>query len=278
MKTTQYLTANKFTSCVYSWLDSHTVVWCEIVLLSYLGHPLKKLVTWFVTRPVHASLSKPCHCFRNMGKVTQKLYIVKCNFGVYNFSNNLILHVVFVSTVTNKKPSHVSITKVKQFQGSSAFVKRSQWTIDQLRQVNGIDANKVCKFVSKIVSVYLNLANIGFWNFGLELQVHCWLAISLVSLLLSPRTVQSLTWCSIMPLTSGLLVQQEKSAPLSKYFTTPASATARCGNQSLSTVSPNCWGVRCGKKKPFHLSFVNISGQNAAMTLQWQTHCCHTVL
>ncbi|XP_061598870.1 syntaxin-binding protein 6 isoform X1 [Cololabis saira] len=47
-------------------------------------------------------------------------------------------------SVTNKKPSHVSITKVKQFQGSSAFVKRSQWTIDQLRQVNGIDANKDC--------------------------------------------------------------------------------------------------------------------------------------
>ncbi|XP_034051406.1 syntaxin-binding protein 6 isoform X1 [Thalassophryne amazonica] len=47
-------------------------------------------------------------------------------------------------SVTNKKPSHVSITKVKQFQGSSAFVKRSQWTIDQLRQVNGIDPNKDC--------------------------------------------------------------------------------------------------------------------------------------
>ncbi|XP_028251445.1 syntaxin-binding protein 6 isoform X3 [Parambassis ranga] len=46
--------------------------------------------------------------------------------------------------VTNKKPTHVSITKVKQFQGSSAFVKRSQWTIDQLRQVNGIDSNKDC--------------------------------------------------------------------------------------------------------------------------------------
>ncbi|XP_029900139.1 syntaxin-binding protein 6 isoform X2 [Myripristis murdjan] len=47
-------------------------------------------------------------------------------------------------SVTNKKPSHVSITKVKQFQGSSAFVKRSQWTIDQLRQVNGIDPNRDC--------------------------------------------------------------------------------------------------------------------------------------
>ncbi|KAK9533843.1 hypothetical protein VZT92_008936 [Zoarces viviparus] len=47
-------------------------------------------------------------------------------------------------SVTNRKPSHVSITKVKQFQGSSAFVKRSQWTIDQLQQVNGIDPNKDC--------------------------------------------------------------------------------------------------------------------------------------
>ncbi|XP_033979479.1 syntaxin-binding protein 6 isoform X1 [Trematomus bernacchii] len=47
-------------------------------------------------------------------------------------------------SVTNKKPSCVSITKVKQFQGSSAFTKRSQWTIDQLRQVNGIDSNKDC--------------------------------------------------------------------------------------------------------------------------------------
>ncbi|KAM3871482.1 syntaxin-binding protein 6 isoform 2-T2 [Diretmus argenteus] len=47
-------------------------------------------------------------------------------------------------SVTNKKPSHISITKVKQFQGSSAFVKRSQWTIDQLQQVNGIDPNRDC--------------------------------------------------------------------------------------------------------------------------------------
>lgn len=54
---------------------------------------------------------------------------------------------LFVSPVTNKKPAHVSLTKVKQFQGSSAFVKRSQWTLDQLRQVNGIDPNKVMTLV-----------------------------------------------------------------------------------------------------------------------------------
>ncbi|XP_039597343.1 syntaxin-binding protein 6 [Polypterus senegalus] len=47
-------------------------------------------------------------------------------------------------SVTNKKPAQVSITKVKQFEGSSSFVRRSQWTIDQLRRVNGIEANRDC--------------------------------------------------------------------------------------------------------------------------------------
>lgn len=44
---------------------------------------------------------------------------------------------------TKKKPIHVSITKVKKFEGHS-FVRRSQWTIDQLHQVNGIDPNRDC--------------------------------------------------------------------------------------------------------------------------------------
>ncbi|XP_062379547.1 syntaxin-binding protein 6 [Sardina pilchardus] len=43
---------------------------------------------------------------------------------------------------TKKKPFHVSITKVKKFEGSTAFVRRSQWSIDQLRQINGIDPNR----------------------------------------------------------------------------------------------------------------------------------------
>ncbi|MCJ8736711.1 hypothetical protein PDJAM_G00015640 [Pangasius djambal] len=46
--------------------------------------------------------------------------------------------------VTNKKPTEISITKVKQFEGSSSFVRRSQWSLDQLRQVNGIDPNRDC--------------------------------------------------------------------------------------------------------------------------------------
>lgn len=64
--------------------------------------------------------------------------LAACLYSIMNWSCAFI-----VSTVTNKKPTHVSLTKVKQFQGSSAFVKRSQWTLDQLRQVNGIDPNKV---------------------------------------------------------------------------------------------------------------------------------------
>ncbi|XP_051579235.1 syntaxin-binding protein 6 [Myxocyprinus asiaticus] len=47
-------------------------------------------------------------------------------------------------SVTNKKPAQVLITKVKQFHGSSSFVRRSQWTIGQLRQVNGIDSIRDC--------------------------------------------------------------------------------------------------------------------------------------
>lgn len=45
--------------------------------------------------------------------------------------------------MTNKKPTQASITKVKQFEGSTSFVRRSQWMLEQLRQVNGIDPNRV---------------------------------------------------------------------------------------------------------------------------------------
>lgn len=44
--------------------------------------------------------------------------------------------------MTNKKPTQASITKVKQFEGSTSFVRRSQWMLEQLRQVNGIDPNR----------------------------------------------------------------------------------------------------------------------------------------
>ncbi|KAI1237785.1 Syntaxin-binding protein 6, partial [Lamprotornis superbus] len=37
-------------------------------------------------------------------------------------------------SVTNKKPAQASITKVKQFEGSTSFVRRTQWMLEQLRQ------------------------------------------------------------------------------------------------------------------------------------------------
>lgn len=45
-------------------------------------------------------------------------------------------------SVTNKRPHQLLITKVKRFGGSPSFTRRSQWTVEQLRQVNGINPNK----------------------------------------------------------------------------------------------------------------------------------------
>ncbi|KAM6906577.1 syntaxin binding protein 6 (amisyn), like isoform 2-T2 [Lycodopsis pacificus] len=46
-------------------------------------------------------------------------------------------------SVTNTRPHQLLIIKVKQFGGSSSFTRRSQWRVEQLRQVNGINPNKV---------------------------------------------------------------------------------------------------------------------------------------
>ncbi|CAB1422403.1 unnamed protein product [Pleuronectes platessa] len=45
-------------------------------------------------------------------------------------------------SVTNTRPHQLLITKVKRFGGSSSFTRRSKWTVEQLRQVNGINPNK----------------------------------------------------------------------------------------------------------------------------------------
>ncbi|XP_029281121.1 syntaxin binding protein 6 (amisyn), like [Cottoperca gobio] len=45
-------------------------------------------------------------------------------------------------SVTNTRPHQLFITKVKKFGGSSPFTKRTQWTVEKLRQVNGINPNK----------------------------------------------------------------------------------------------------------------------------------------
>ncbi|XP_041715961.1 syntaxin-binding protein 6 isoform X1 [Coregonus clupeaformis] len=47
-------------------------------------------------------------------------------------------------SVTNKRPAQLLITKVKRFGGSAPFTRRSQWSVEQLRQVDGIDPNKDC--------------------------------------------------------------------------------------------------------------------------------------
>ncbi|XP_076612820.1 syntaxin binding protein 6 (amisyn), like isoform X2 [Chaetodon auriga] len=45
-------------------------------------------------------------------------------------------------SVTNTRPHQLLITKVKKFGDSSSFTRRSHWTVEHLRQVNGINPNK----------------------------------------------------------------------------------------------------------------------------------------
>ncbi|XP_051511466.1 syntaxin binding protein 6 (amisyn), like [Myxocyprinus asiaticus] len=45
-------------------------------------------------------------------------------------------------SVTNTRPAQIFITKVKKYPGSRQFSKRSRWSIEHLRQVNGIYPNK----------------------------------------------------------------------------------------------------------------------------------------
>ncbi|XP_026147154.1 syntaxin-binding protein 6-like [Carassius auratus] len=45
-------------------------------------------------------------------------------------------------SVTNSRPAQVLITKVKRFRGTRQLAERSQWSVEQLRQVNGINPNK----------------------------------------------------------------------------------------------------------------------------------------
>uniref|UniRef100_A0A673J9A4 Syntaxin binding protein 6 (amisyn), like n=1 Tax=Sinocyclocheilus rhinocerous TaxID=307959 RepID=A0A673J9A4_9TELE len=45
-------------------------------------------------------------------------------------------------SVTNSRPAQVLITKVKKYRGTRQLAKRSQWSVKQLRQVNGINPDK----------------------------------------------------------------------------------------------------------------------------------------
>lgn len=82
-----------------------------------------------------ACLSTPCSTVKVLLKTFCR--IICCVWSVY--------------LVTNTKPHQLLITKVKKFGDSSSFTGRSQWTVEQLRQVNGINPNKV----SRIHAFYL---------------------------------------------------------------------------------------------------------------------------
>lgn len=65
--------------------------------------------------------------------------------------------------MTNTWPHQLLITKLKQFGGSTSFVRRSQWTVEQLRQVNGINPNKVSSILTRSCLFLRDLAKAQQW-------------------------------------------------------------------------------------------------------------------
>lgn len=105
---------------------------CFNLMISLHVSQMQKMLNDFLSvlpplraQPYTISFHRPAH--------TYTVYVTSISFTLFS--------------VTNKKPTEISITKVKQFEGSSAFVRRSQWSLDQLRQVNGIDPNRVSHMV-----------------------------------------------------------------------------------------------------------------------------------
>ncbi|XP_056619621.1 syntaxin binding protein 6 (amisyn), like isoform X3 [Triplophysa dalaica] len=45
-------------------------------------------------------------------------------------------------SVNNSRPAEALITKVKRYRGTRQYFKRSQWSVRQLRQVNGVNPNE----------------------------------------------------------------------------------------------------------------------------------------
>lgn len=73
--------------------------------------------------------------------------------------SKIIFCIWCVYLVTNTKPHQLLITKVKKFGDSSSFTRRSQWTVEQLRQVNGINPNKVSRIQASLVIRYMICIN-----------------------------------------------------------------------------------------------------------------------
>ncbi|XFG12017.1 hypothetical protein AB1E19_015641 [Capra hircus] len=104
---------------------------------------LRALVTW-LTMSAKSAISKEIFApldERMLGAVQVKRRTKKKIPFLATGGQGEYLTYICLS-VTNKKPTQASITKVKQFEGSTSFVRRSQWMLEQLRQVNGIDPNR----------------------------------------------------------------------------------------------------------------------------------------
>lgn len=134
--------------------------------------------------------------------------------------------------VTNKKPTQASITKVKQFEGSTSFVRRSQWMLEQLRQVNGIDPNRVSDMWSVEWRWPLHMMTLIF---TLAMVVVVWVvfnkAISLFQfatktfwfLFLSYRELQTFPSC---------LIQEPKGTQIEEMLRPVICLSAKCRDQS----------------------------------------------
>lgn len=73
------------------------------------------------------------HMFNHGKNITEKK---KNNVHFFFFSGGS-------DPVTNKRPRRLLITKLKKFGDSFSSARRTQWTVEQLRQVNGCNPTKV---------------------------------------------------------------------------------------------------------------------------------------
>lgn len=81
---------------------------------------------------------------------TKSLVLVKLLLQALN--SDIVVCIYFL--VTNTRPPQLLITKVKRFGGSSSFIRRSHWTVEQLKQVNGINPNKVSSSTCCILTLH----------------------------------------------------------------------------------------------------------------------------
>ncbi|XP_055412269.1 syntaxin-binding protein 6 isoform X5 [Bubalus kerabau] len=124
-------------------LDKMRLLQKKFLMETCTENSLRALVTW-LTMSAKSAISKEIFApldERMLGAVQVKRRTKKKIPFLATGGQGEYLTYICLS-VTNKKPTQASITKVKQFEGSTSFVRRSQWMLEQLRQVNGIDPNR----------------------------------------------------------------------------------------------------------------------------------------